>query len=113
MLFPDKKYTAPLLDTPDPLTYIFSATVIPPDICRVAPSETVVFPEVVPNALAFDMARVPVLMVTVPLKVFVPDRINVPEPDFVREPDPDITPDNVWFELVAILRVPALLMRPS
>ena len=46
---------------------MFSATVIPPEICKVAPSDTVVVPEVVPNALLFVIARVPALMLVEPV----------------------------------------------
>ncbi len=36
--------------------------------------------------------NVPSLMVVAPVKVLVPDSVNVPEPFLIRLPEPEITP---------------------
>ena len=52
-MLPDKKYIDPTFDTPVPLIVIGSATINPPEILNVAPSETVVPVEEFPNPAAF------------------------------------------------------------
>ena len=59
VLLPDKKLIAPILDKPVPVIDVDSATVIPPEICNVAPLAIVVEPAAVPRALAFVIERVP------------------------------------------------------
>ena len=50
-----------------PLIVIASATVIPPEILNEAPEATVVAASVVPRAVAFEIAKVPSLIVVAPV----------------------------------------------
>ena len=46
-----------------------------------------------PVLVLFPSCNVPAEMVVDPVKVFVPDNVNVPEPAFVKLPAPLITPE--------------------
>ena len=50
-----------------PLIVIASATVIPPEILNEAPEATVVAASVVPRPVAFEIAKVPSLIVVEPV----------------------------------------------
>jgi len=90
---------APLVDTPEPVISIGSATVKVPDNDNAALFATVVLPRespFLPSAVLLLIATTPVEIVVSPVYVLAFDNANVPTPVFfVNVPKPEITPDNV------------------
>jgi hypothetical protein len=90
---------APLVDTPEPVISIGSATVKVPDNDNAALFATVVLPRVTPlspSAVLLLIATTPVEIVVSPVYVLAFDNVNVPTPVFfVNVPEPEIIPDNV------------------
>ena len=67
VLFPDVDLIAPFDDTPDPDAVIASPILIPPEICKTAPSAIVVAPSVVPRLVALVAIRTPWWIVVAPV----------------------------------------------
>ena len=80
---------APLVDTPEPVISIGSATVKVPDNDNAALFVTVVLPRVPefsPRAVLLLIATTPAEIVVSPVYVLAFDNVNVPAPDFVNVP---------------------------
>ena len=91
---------APLVDTPEPVISIGSATVKVPDNDNAALLATVVFPrepKFSPSAVLLLIATSPAEIVVSPVYELAFDNVNVLLVDvfFVNVPEPEITPDNV------------------
>ena len=91
---------APLVDTPEPVISIGSATVKVPDNDNSAPFATVVLPRELPlspSAVPLLIHNTPVEIVVSPVYVLAFDNVNVLLDDvfFVNVPKPEMIPDNV------------------
>ena len=68
VLLPEVLRKAPPDEIPEPaISKASAAVVIPPEISRAAPEATVVFPAVVPNALALEIRTTPPEIVVTPV----------------------------------------------
>ena len=80
--------SAPPVEMPVPLSVRLRATVMPPEYSSAAPFCTAT-ELALPNALLAVARMAPLVMPTVPVKLFVaPEIVSVPLPVFARLPDP-------------------------
>ncbi len=84
----------PVLIVPPPSVTFRASVKLPPVYHNVPPFSVMVF-AALPSLLSALNCRVPLVIVTPPVNVFVPERTSVPAPFSVNPPAPLITPDSV------------------
>ena len=83
-----------------------------PDVVLKVPELEIKF-GVEPKLLLWAADRVPAVILTEPVKLFDPLRVNVPDPDLVIPPDPEITPNKFKLLVASIVEFAVTEIFPS